>query len=55
MTTDLPSRTADILNRKFWQVNNSGLKTRLNKITFFQCIVYILQLNYRPIAIPRLS
>lgn len=55
MTTDLPSRSADILNRKFWQVNNSGLKTRLNKITLFQCIVYILQLNYCPIAIPRLS
>ena len=55
MTTDLSSWSADFLSRKFWQVNNSGLKTRLNKITFFQCIVYILQLNYRPIAIPRLS
>ena len=54
MTTDLSSRSADILSRKFWQVNNSGLKTRLNKITFFQCVIYILQLNYRPIAIPRL-
>lgn len=54
MTTDLPSRSADILNRKFWEVNISSLKTRLNKITFFQCVVYILQLNYRPITIPRL-